>query len=139
MSLFATASAIGAATHDMLYGEVIGFDPRASDDEGAEFVAAGPDPDRPARDLVGIYDSDLALAQPVGSGANTHDTVDVAATAAQVDFDIAQFPDEADRPVQGDRLVLKERPGAPRVKIVSARPDAFGRLICTVAPLGSAP
>lgn len=138
MSLFATASAIGAVAQDLLYGEVIGFEPRASDDAGAEFVAAGPDPCRPARDLVGIYDSELALAQPLGSGANTHDTIDVAATSAQVDLDVAQFPTEDDRPVQGDRLVLKERPGAPRVKIVSARPDAFGRLICVVAPLGSA-
>ncbi len=106
MSLFAAAEAIGAAARDLCYAETIGFEPQLNDD-CAEFVAAGADPNRAARDLFGIYDSDLAVARPVGSGANTHDSIDVAATAAQVDFDLGQFPTEADRPVEGDHLVLK--------------------------------
>ena len=113
---------------------MIGFEPRGA----SQVVAAGPDPNRSECDLVGIYDAELAIAHPVGSGANTHDTVDVAATSAQVDFDLAQFASEADRPVKGDRLVLRERTGQPRVRISSARPDAYGRLICIVEPVGSA-
>lgn len=131
MSLFAAAAAIGAAANDLCYDEVIGFEPRAP----AQVVAAGVDPNRLARDLVGIYDAELAIAHPVGSGANTHDTVDVGATSAQVDFDLAQFASEADLPVKGDRLVLRERPGQPQVRISSARPDAYGRLICIVEPV----
>ncbi len=135
MSLFAAAEAIGAAARDLCYAEAIGFEPQLND-PSAEFVAAGADPNRTACDLLGIYDSDLAVARPVGSGANTHDSIDVAATPAQVDFDLGQFPTPADQPVEGDHLVLKTRPGQPRVKVLSARPDNFGRLICLVAPLG---
>ena len=134
MSLFAAATAIGAAANDLCYGEVIGFEPRAA----AQVVAAGPDPTRAACDLVGIYDAELAIAHAVGSGANTHDTVDVGATSAQVDFDLGQFASEADQPVKGDRLVLRERPGQPVLRISSARPDAFGRLICIVEPVRTA-
>ncbi|MGI3901241.1 MAG: hypothetical protein ACRYGP_13845 [Janthinobacterium lividum] len=135
MSLFAAAAAVGAVAQDLVYGETIGFEPQVNG-PAAEFVAAGADPNRIARDLVGIYDSDLAVARPVGSGANTHDSIDVAATAAQVDFALGLFATEADQPVEGDHLVLKDRVGLPRVKVLSARPDNFGRLLCLVAPLG---
>lgn len=135
MTLFAAAAAIGAAVQDIVFGEPIAFLPWAK----GKYVAGSADPDRPARDLVGIFDEELVTVRPVGSGANTHDTVDLTGSAAQVEFNLALFPTETDRPRQGDHLQLTGRAGQPSYSVKSVRPDDTGRLVCIVGPTGPAP
>lgn len=138
MSGFAAAFAVAAAPLDILYGEPVRLRPQVNG-AAAEMVAGGDDPDRPARDLVGIFDDEAVISRVVGSGANTHDNADVVACKSQVDFDAALFPTAADLPVQGDVLELTDRPGPPRYAIVSVQPDGVSRVVCLVTASGAAP
>lgn len=137
MSDFADAFAIGASALDALYGEPVQLVPQLND-ETAAVVVRGVDPNRPAQNLVGIYDDVAVISRVVGSGANTHDNIDVLASKAQVDLDAAQFPTTVSLPLQGDILVLTARAGAPRLSIVSVQPDNVSRIVCLVEPAGAA-
>ena len=138
MTGFADAHAIGAEIHDVHFGETVRLLPQLSG-EATEFVSGGLDPDRPVRDVVGIFDDEPVISRVLGSGANTHDAIDVTTGKSQVEFDAALFPTPDDLPIQGDILALVERPGAPRYAVVSVQPDDTCRVVCLVTALGAAP
>lgn len=117
---------------DVALGETIEFRPQVA----GEIVVVGADPNRSVRALIGIFRDDVMISRPVGSGANTHETADVAVSQTQIDFDENLFPAIADRPRDGDILALVERDGAPEFQIESVEPDHLAKIVCVVTPLG---
>lgn len=136
MTSFAAALAIADVATDALYGEVVEWRPQLSG-AAAEYVDGGADPARPVRTVTGIFDDDAVLVRTVGSGANTHENVDVLAGKSQIDLALNQFSTPAGLPVQGDLIALVSQPGTPIHQIVSAEPDEYGRLICLLTKRGS--
>lgn len=137
MTFFAGACTAGAAAQDAIFGETVRWAPQASGEE-SEYVSAGADPVRPERTLVGIFDEEAVISRVVGSGANSHDNADVVAGKSQIDFDASLFADLPGLPIQGDRLVLTDRPGSPCYRIVSVQPDDTCRVVCLLTALGAA-
>ena len=131
-SLFRSLWKDARSNFDGMLGEAIEFRPQ----EPSELIVVGADDERPVRTLIGIFQDDATISRPVGSGANTHETVDITVTRTQVDFDEDLFPTLADRPKDGDILALVERDGAPLFQIESVEPDHLAKVVCIVTPLG---
>ena len=119
---------------DDAMGETIEFRPQ----EDSELIVLGADDERPVRVLVGIFQNDVAVSRPVGSGANTHETADITVTQTQIEFSEDLFPTPADLPRDGDVFALTDRDGTPRYQVESVEPDRFAKVVCIVTALGSA-
>lgn len=112
------------------FGERLELVPQAS----GRYVAAGDDPSRPARQVIGILDLKPTVRRPEGRHAFSADRPDVVTTNASVDFAEEALGPADQWPRKGDVIRALDRDGAPEVEVVTELPSGIGRVSYRVRP-----
>lgn len=113
VSPFARAMASADRVLARTFGETVRVTPRAA--ARGELGAPARDPDRPERDLRGVFTLRGAVARPGGQrqGTEMQTMSSVALAPATVWFAADQLAALTYVPRPGDRITLADRPGAP--------------------------
>jgi hypothetical protein len=130
-SLFAALWSSVQTNFDAMFGEPVDLVPQLS----GKYIRGGDDPANPRRSLIGIFNDESIVDTVKGSGANTHENIDVLTRRTSVDFDQALFTGFP-LPKPGWIIVATSQPGSPRYVVVTAEYDGISRVVCKVTPLG---
>lgn len=130
-SLFATLAAISSHTVDAVMSEALRMVPM----KAGRNKAGGPDTDRAARDVVGVY-REIVRRTKVDSAtvgkAFDHSFLTPEKTIS-IDVGAVQPGDF----VKGDQIVRLDEPGAPSFEITAAEPDGRTRILFSVVAVST--
>ncbi|MBY6239812.1 hypothetical protein [Methylosinus sp. Sm6] len=128
MSLFRDAFAAADADFDDNFGEPLQIIPVVV----GEFLRNAT-PATPPLDVVGILDlpTDILAVGRERDGARS----EVIVQTPFAEFALQHFGPGAPLPKEGDEIVAPSRPGAPRYRVLSVKPDGVSRIICQLAAL----
>jgi hypothetical protein len=129
-SLFAALWSSVQTNFDAMFGEPVDLLPQIIN-SGSKYLRLGDDPGTPRRSLIGIFNDDSIVDTVKGSGANTHENIDVLTRRTSIDFDQTLF-DGFPLPAQGWIIVATSQPRLPRYSVVTAEYDGLSRVICKV-------
>jgi hypothetical protein len=128
VSLFRDAFVAADADLDGAFGEALQIVPVVV----GEFMRNAT-PASPPFEVVGILDlpTDILAVGRERDGAHS----EVIVQTPSVEFALQQFGPGKPAPKDGDEIVAPSRPGAPRYRVLSAKPDGVSRIVCQLAAL----
>lgn len=115
-----------AAAVDRAFGEgvrILRFKP------AGQVKAPQPDPDRAPLDVAAKFFAAAAIEKPDATKSGRKRIItDVLGVADRATIALSAFAGPAEWPVQGDRLQRLDLDGQPSLEVLTAAPDASGRL-----------
>lgn len=133
-SSFAADFAACSPDFDDEFGEPVVLIPQTKGKAGGNAYFKRPaDETATGTPLVAIFTDETAIDRVLGSGANTHENVDVLTAKSSFEFDHSLFASHGGPnpdPLEGWLIQAITQPRSPRYVITTVEPDGVSRLLC---------
>lgn len=129
-TLFAQMETAVSAAVDHLHMERTRITPRVK----GEFVRGGQDPNRVAREVMGVIDLNPVTIRAREQSEYDGFRPELDGEKVHVSYTASRLGSPVDMPRTGDLIEALDRPGVPKYQITIVEGDGLGRVLCRCVP-----